>query len=73
MTMVRKLEIKVPDRVTQQTESEATIALIDFNGEKFVQIDSVGSKERKLVQTLSDLRLVHLINQSTTPDRAGQR
>jgi hypothetical protein len=31
------------------------------------------SKERALVQTLSDLRLVHLINQSTTPDRAGQR
>jgi hypothetical protein len=29
--------------------------------------------ERKLVHTLSDLRLVHLINQSTTPDRAGKR
>jgi hypothetical protein len=36
-------------------------------------VRSEESKERKLVQTLSDLRLVHLINQSTTPDRAGQR
>ena len=36
-------------------------------------VRSDDSKERRLVQTLSDLRLVHLINQSTTPDRAGQR
>jgi hypothetical protein len=31
------------------------------------------SNERRLVQILSDLRLVHLINQSITPDRPGQR
>lgn len=31
------------------------------------------SIERRLVHTLSDLRLVHLINQSTTPDKAGER
>jgi hypothetical protein len=31
------------------------------------------SKERRLVQILSDVRLVHLINQSITPDRPGQR
>ncbi len=31
------------------------------------------SVERRLVHTLSDLRLVHLIHQSTTPDRAGER
>jgi hypothetical protein len=30
-------------------------------------------EERTLVHTLSDLRLVHLINQSITPDRAGER
>lgn len=31
------------------------------------------STERKLVHILSDLRLVHLINQSITPDRPGER
>ena len=29
--------------------------------------------ERRLVHILSDLRLVHLISQSTTPDKAGER
>lgn len=29
--------------------------------------------ERELILTLSDLRLVHLISQSTTPDKAGER
>jgi hypothetical protein len=36
-------------------------------------LTSEESKERRLVQILSDLRLVHLINQSITPDRPGQR
>jgi len=36
-------------------------------------VRSEDSQERRLVQSLSDLRLVHLINQSTTPDKAGQR
>lgn len=36
-------------------------------------VKSEESQERAFVQTLSDLRLVHLINQSITPDRAGQR
>ncbi|WP_310467692.1 hypothetical protein [Sphingomonas sp.] len=49
MTTVRKFGLKVPDRVSNQTESDATVALIDFNGEKFVQLDSVGSKDRKFV------------------------
>jgi hypothetical protein len=31
------------------------------------------SEERRFVQILSDLRLVHLIHQSITPDRAGER
>lgn len=31
------------------------------------------SVERRMVQVLSDLRLVHLIHQSITPDRAGER
>jgi Cdc6-like AAA superfamily ATPase len=36
-------------------------------------LKSEDSNERRLVHILSDLRLVHLINQSTTPDRAGER
>lgn len=31
------------------------------------------SKERSLVQILSDLRMIHLIHQSITPHRAGER
>lgn len=36
-------------------------------------IRSGNSKERFLVQILSDLRLVHLIHQSITPKKAGER
>lgn len=36
-------------------------------------LKSEESRERKLVHILSDLRLVHLINQSITPDRPGER
>jgi AAA ATPase domain len=34
---------------------------------------SEDSTERRLVHILSDLRLLHLINQSITPDKAGER
>jgi len=37
------------------------------------QIRSEQSRERQLIHTLSDLRLVHLIHQSTTPFKAGER
>lgn len=36
-------------------------------------IRSGNSKERVLIQVLSDLRLVHLIHQSITPKKAGER
>ena len=36
-------------------------------------LSSEESKERKLTHILNDLRLVHLISQSITPDRAGKR
>jgi AAA ATPase domain len=36
-------------------------------------LKSETSDERRRVHILSDLRLVHLISQSTTPDRAGER
>ena len=36
-------------------------------------IRSEDSIERSLVQILSDMRMVHLIHQSITPDKAGER
>lgn len=36
-------------------------------------LKSENSDEKRRVHILSDLRLVHLISQSTTPDRAGER
>ena len=36
-------------------------------------VRSEDTPERKLVHALSDLRMVHLIHQSITPDRAGVR
>lgn len=36
-------------------------------------VRSDDSRERELVQVLSDLRMVHLIHQSITPRRAGER
>jgi hypothetical protein len=46
---------------------------LDENQKNAFLVRSEDSQERRLVQTLSDLRLVHLISQSTTPDKAGQR
>lgn len=36
-------------------------------------VRSDDSRERSLVQILSDLRMLHIIHQSITPDRAGER
>ena len=36
-------------------------------------VRSENSEVRRRIHVLSDLRLVHLINQSITPDRAGER
>jgi hypothetical protein len=49
MATVRKLSIKTPDRVSKQSDTNATVALIEFDGERFVQLDSVGSPDRKFV------------------------
>ena len=46
---------------------------LDRNDTNAFLIRSEDSKERKLVHVLNDLRLVHLINQSITPDKAGER
>ncbi len=49
MATIRTLKLHQPDRLSKQTEADASIILADFDGEKFVQIDSYGSKERQLV------------------------
>lgn len=46
---------------------------IDENKVNAFLIRQDGSKEQQFVKILSDLRLVHLINQSITPDTAGER
>lgn len=46
---------------------------LDTNKINAFLIKSEDSEERKLVRKLSDLRLVHLIHQSITPDSAGEK
>ena len=53
--------------------SALEIYCLDENKINAFLLRSDDSTERQLVHTLSDLRLVHLISQSTTPDRAGER
>jgi hypothetical protein len=49
MATIRKLALKEPERVSTQGEADASILLLDHDGELFVQIDSYGSKDRKFV------------------------
>jgi Cdc6-like AAA superfamily ATPase len=46
---------------------------LDENEINAFLLSSEESREKKLTHILNDLRLVHLINQSITPDRAGKR
>jgi hypothetical protein len=46
---------------------------LDQNRVNAFLVRSENSHERKLVQILSDLRMVHLIHQSITPSKAGER
>jgi hypothetical protein len=46
---VRDLKLYQPDRSSKQSDADASIILLDFEGEKFVQVDTYGSKDRKLV------------------------
>ena len=46
---------------------------LDEKGTNAFLLSNEESKEKRLVHILSDLRLVHLINQSITPDRPGER
>jgi hypothetical protein len=49
-----------------------TLCLDDKQVNSFL-VRSEDSEERSLVHALSDLRMVHLIHRSITPDRAGER
>jgi hypothetical protein len=46
---------------------------LDVNKVNGFLLKSEESNERRLIRILSDLRLVHLIHQSITPERAGER
>ena len=46
MAVVRAFEEKELDRQSKHSEVEATISLVEADGEKFVQIDTYGSKDR---------------------------
>lgn len=48
MAIVRTFTIKEPDRLGSHSEVDATLSLIEDQGEKFVQIDTYGSKNRAL-------------------------
>jgi hypothetical protein len=58
MAIVRKLEPKELERSSRHSDAEATVSLIEADGEKFVQIDTYGSKDRALPGKMSQsLRL----------------
>lgn len=46
---------------------------LDDNKVNAFLLKSEESEERRLIRTLGDLRLVHVIHQSITPERAGER
>jgi Cdc6-like AAA superfamily ATPase len=46
---------------------------LDKEGVNAFLVRSEDSRERDLIHALSDLRMVHLIHQSITPDKAGER
>ncbi len=58
MAVVREFKIKELDRSSAHSEVDATISLIEMDGEKFVQIDTYGSKNRAIPGKVSQsLRL----------------
>ncbi|WP_338465806.1 hypothetical protein RXV95_09475 [Novosphingobium sp. ZN18A2] len=58
MAVVRTFDEKELDRPSKHSEVEATISLVEADGEKFVQIDTYGSKDRAIPGKVSQsLRL----------------
>jgi len=60
------------DTLTKFVEKLETVCLDEKQTNAFL-VRSDDSEARKLVHALSDLRMVHLIHQSITPDKAGER
>jgi hypothetical protein len=58
MATVRNFEVKDLDRITSHSEVDATISLVECDGEKFIQIDTYGSRDRAIPgKTSQSLRL----------------
>jgi len=58
MAVIRSFELKELRSSTIHSEAEATISMIDTTDEKFIQIDTYGSKERAIPgKTSQSLRL----------------
>jgi hypothetical protein len=58
MAVVRSFTLKDLDRQSTHTEVDATISTVEVDGEKFVQIDTYGSKARAMPNKVSQsLRL----------------
>lgn len=58
MAIVRKFGDRELDRSSKHTEVEATISLVEAEGEKFLQIDTYGSSDRMIPGKVSQsLRL----------------
>jgi hypothetical protein len=58
MAVVRRFTVKDLDRQVTHTEVEATNSTVEVDGEKFVQIDTYGSKNRAIPNKVSQsLRL----------------
>jgi hypothetical protein len=49
LATIRKLDLKVPDRSAKQADADCSIILGELEGEKFVQLDSYGSADRKFI------------------------
>jgi hypothetical protein len=73
----KSLELQEDTRNELGLLQKMTESLEDFclgrNKVNAFLLKSEDSEERRLVRKLSDLRLVHLIHQSITPDKAGER
>lgn len=74
----RKMDEMRQDASNSEGELHAMLDALEIHCLDNVKVNafllrSEESEERRLVHMLSDLRLVHLINQSITPDRAGEK
>jgi hypothetical protein len=59
MAVIRSFEARKPDRIADHSEAEATYSIVvDQDGTKYLQLDTLGSRTRKLKGKVSQsLRL----------------